>query len=147
MRIGRRGRSMILAGALVGLAGAGTALAGGGYTATLSPDEEVPEPGQAGSSGTAVLKVDQAAGKACSTITLKGLDNPNAAHVHQGAKGVAGPVVINLGVPVSGQESCVDVTSEVAAAVAADPAGHYVNVHTAERPKGALRGQLSPKQY
>ena len=35
-------------------------------------------------------------------------------------------------------------TGEPVAAILADPSGYYVNVHNAEYPGGAIRGQLAP---
>ena len=37
---------------------------------------------------------------------------------------------------------CVEVDRDLAEAIAADPRGYYVNVHNAEFPGGAIRGQL-----
>jgi hypothetical protein len=37
----------------------------------------------------------------------------------------------------------INVPADKAAAILANPAGHYFNVHTALNPNGAMRGQLS----
>ena len=39
-------------------------------------------------------------------------------------------------------KGCTAVTPELAAALLAQPGDFYVNVHTNELPKGAIRGQL-----
>jgi len=77
-------------------------------------------------------------------------------HIHSGAAGTNGPVVVNTGLttaeaPASGTGSfryTVDVdannTNAAAAltALAANPASHYVNLHTAVNPGGAIRTNL-----
>lgn len=66
-----------------------------------------------------------------------------AAHIHQGAAGVAGPVVVNFGAPGGiGFVGCVQVAKTVADSIKATPANFYVNVHNAQFPAGAIRGQL-----
>lgn len=110
-------------------------------TADLAGSAEVPGPGAKDGAGTArlVLTPD---GKVCVDIATTKVDG-TAAHVHTGAKGVAGPVVITLPTPKDGRaEGCVTATPAVVAKVIADPAGAYVNVHTAAQPNGAIRGQL-----
>jgi hypothetical protein len=65
-------------------------------------------------------------------------------HIHQGAAGVNGPVVFDMGSP----ESPVIVTwSGMTPANVADLfAGNlYVNIHTSGRPAGAIRGQILPR--
>lgn len=70
-----------------------------------------------------------------------------AGHIHAGAEGVNGPVVVPL---FSGmrdrrlflQFDTVQITEETAAAICGDPSGYYVNYHTTQDPQGAVRGQL-----
>ena len=81
-------------------------------------------------------------------------------HIHRGAIGTNGGVVIGSGVGVMGPVrlgpggrslfSQADVDSDGLAAVQAildDPAGHYVNVHTPTNPGGEMRGQLHGSNY
>lgn len=91
---------------------------------------------------------------------IAGLDQPpgggRAAHIHMGARGTNGPVVANLAWPQDGQAAdCLHVgevlpsgapafpTAIGPADIFAHPTGFYVNVHNAEYPGGAVRGQLS----
>ena len=67
---------------------------------------------------------------------------PAAAHIHIGAEGIAGPVVQGLTAPTDGHSSGCVVNDALADALAADPGNYYVNVHNAEYPAGAVRGQL-----
>ena len=62
-------------------------------------------------------------------------------HIHRGAPGVNGPIVFDLGNPVSPVEA---VWSGMTAGDVADlMAGNlYVNVHASGRPAGEIRGQV-----
>ena len=112
-------------------------------TADLSGGEEVPGPGAKDGTGTAHLTFTPD-GKVCANLATSKVDAATAAHVHLGAKGVAGPVVLTLPTPKDGRASeCVTADKAAAAKVTADPANAYVNVHTAAQPNGAVRGQLT----
>ena len=64
-----------------------------------------------------------------------------AAHIHMGAKGVSGPVVVPLCGPC---KTTVTGTATVSASMlsAIKKGKAYVNVHTAKYPAGEIRGQL-----
>ena len=78
----------------------------------------------------------------------------NIAHIHTGATGVAGPILVsttlNPGEVVltngAGTFTRTGVTGGLTAAVAQsfldNPAGFYFNVHTTANPGGVMRGQL-----
>ncbi len=53
-----------------------------------------------------------------------------------------GGVVVDFDWPNSLGDGCVAGDAAVVAAIVADPSGYYVNVHTAEFPASAIRGQL-----
>ena len=71
--------------------------------------------------------------------------NPTMWHIHKGAAGVAGPVVLDLGTtfgsPFNFTTSPLDATQE------ADLKSglYYVNIHSAAVPSGEIRGQLTVK--
>ena len=106
---------------------------------------EVPAPGDPDGTGSATVSLDEASGEVCYDITVENIAAPAAAHIHEGAAGAAGPVVITFDPAEIGQgESCL--TGQKAAdieRILANPAGFYVNVHTADFPGGAVRGQLA----
>ncbi|MDQ3945780.1 MAG: CHRD domain-containing protein [Actinomycetota bacterium] len=113
------------------------------YTATLSPDEEVPTKGPSGASGTAKIDINTDTNQVCFDLAPTGLpETPTAGHIHSGAKGASGPVVIDFNLPASGLKNCVTSEAAKVAAVTGDPGNHYVNIHTASYQAGAMRGQL-----
>lgn len=82
-------------------------------------------------------------GKLCYRLMVTKVDAPTAAHIHIGAAGVNGGVAVGLSAPTDGKvEGCADVYADTMAAIWADPGSFYVNVHNAEHPAGAVRGQL-----
>jgi hypothetical protein len=64
-------------------------------------------------------------------------------HIHNGVPGTNGPVVFDLGNPTSPVEATWNMTP---AEMSELLAGHdYVNIHTAGRPTGEIRGQIVPR--
>jgi hypothetical protein len=114
------------------------------YRAMMTAEEEVPRPGPAGAKGTADVTFDQQAGTVCYMLSYTGIGKPTAAHIHKGAKGEAGPVFIDFDYPKNGDQGCVPADAAKSGDITAYPANYYVNVHTADHPNGAIRGQLGP---
>jgi hypothetical protein len=109
----------------------------------LTGAAEVPGPGADKGMGEATLSFDTDKNQVCYTLHAMGTDTPTMAHIHKGAAGVAGGVVVALTAPASGtSQGCAAVASDALADILAHPADYYVNVHTAQFPKGAMRGQL-----
>ena len=73
-----------------------------------------------------------------------GIDAPTMAHVHAGAAGVNGPILVGLSPTFSGGQAMgvVPVDAATLAPIQASPDQYYVNIHTGNFPGGALRGQL-----
>jgi hypothetical protein len=111
--------------------------------ATLTGAQEVP-PGDPDGRGSAVLILVPSQGRLCYVLQVEGIAPAAAAHVHVGPPGTAGPVVVPLAPPTRGVSGgCVAASEDLLNAIAANPGNYYVNVHNAEFPGGALRGQLS----
>jgi CHRD domain len=134
---------LVAAAAVAGTAGAVQAQ-GRTLSATLTGAAEVPGPGDPDGSGTATLTVNPGLGQICYELTVSGFAPATAAHIHIGSVTEAGPVVVPLASPTQGSASgCVSVSRELALEILKHPSDYYVNVHNAEYPAGALRGQLA----
>jgi hypothetical protein len=123
----------------------------GGQQVTLKADltggtTEVPQPGDPDGTGAATVKIDETSGEVCYTITVEGIAPPVASHIHEGAAGGAGPIVITFDPEKIGKgESCLTgQKTDDLKRITANPSGFYVNVHTADFAGGAVRGQLAP---
>jgi hypothetical protein len=130
----------MLAAVSLGAAGAQAATVKLGATLT-GPNE--PAGGDADGTGTFVVEIDPDAGDFCYTITSAKIGTPTMAHVHSGAVGVNGPPVITI--DAKGNDECMAVEPDVLKPIVAAPENYYVNIHSAEFPGGAIRGQLVKK--
>jgi hypothetical protein len=112
--------------------------------ATLIGAAERPEPGDQDGVGSAAIMIDSAQGTVCYALHVANIEPAIAAHIHQGGIDTAGPIVIHLNPPTGGNASdCIEgVDPELLARIMQDPRAFYVNVHNAEFPDGAVRGQL-----
>ena len=115
------------------------------FSAALTGANEVP-PGDPDGAGTARVRVLGTLNQICVRLEVRGIIAATAAHIHRGAAGVNGPPVVNLDPPDNDgdEDDCDQVGDALADEIQANPAGFYVNVHTAEHPEGAIRGQLMP---
>jgi hypothetical protein len=111
--------------------------------ADLSAGQEVPQPGPAGGSGSVDVVVNGDTGQVCyRNLTYQGIGDVTMGHIHRGPAGVAGPVVVNLALMPGVMEGCVQGDAAVVQEMEGDPGAFYVNLHTADFPAGAVRGQL-----
>jgi hypothetical protein len=135
--------ALVVATALVLTAVSFAAPRGMGWSATLTAAQEIPKQ---------AVKTPAAKGAFHATLSGKTLTwkltfsmlsgKATAAHIHLGAMGKAGNVLVALCAPCkSGMTGKAKVTS----AVIKDLGKHllYVNVHTAKNPNGEIRGQVS----
>jgi hypothetical protein len=112
-------------------------------SATMTGEQEVPGPGDPDGTGTASVSLNHGLSEVCYALTAMNIEPAAAAHIHRGAVGVAGPVVIPLEPPTGGTSSdCISVDRELIKEILLNPEGFYVNVHNAPFPAGAIRGQL-----
>jgi hypothetical protein len=134
---------------VLGVAGAAGAARTDGATqggrplqATLLPENQVP-PVASNGSGVALVTLNQGQGEVCWDITVTHLTTPVIlAHIHRGAAGTNGPVVVDFMEPVNGLNGCVHADAALIKDIRQDPSGYYVNVHTTMFPAGEVRGQL-----
>ncbi|HRH41524.1 MAG TPA: CHRD domain-containing protein [Pyrinomonadaceae bacterium] len=116
---------------------------------TLSGAAEVPGPGDADGTGTADITLHHDSREVCFDLKISNIGSATMAHIHKAAAGKAGDVVVTLTPLPNNKEShgCVkNVDKDLIKNMKDNPADFYVNVHTAEFPDGAIRGQLSQKK-
>jgi hypothetical protein len=93
--------------------------------------------------------------KLCYVLTARKIAPAAAAHIHGAPRGVNGDIVIGLTAPTEGfSVDCITaqpdttpngpdvLTQSELDAIIASPADFYANVHNADFPAGAIRGQL-----
>jgi len=135
------------------------------FTATLAPAQETPpiQNGESTGSGNSTMDftITRDANSAISNATVNFQVNMSGfpastvvtiAHIHTGATGVSGPIMISTTVNpgevvLSGgagnfSRVAVPVKTTDMEAILANPAGFYFNVHTSLNPAGVMRGQL-----
>lgn len=111
-------------------------------TATLTGAAETP-PGKADGTGGFTVTVDPETNDFCYSLWADKIGKPTMAHVHSGAAGTSGPPILTLEVTGKDNDECLAVDKEKLDPIVANPAAYYVNVHTADFPGGAVRGQLA----
>ena len=112
----------------------------------IDPTTGVANAGDPDGTGLAGVLIRDTDPTLCYAILVTGIDTPTAAHIHEGAAGVNGPVVVTFTPPATGNpgelEECISADATVLTRIRQNPAGFYVNVHDAVYPNGAIRGQL-----
>ena len=112
--------------------------------ANLTGAAEVPGPGDSDGTGKASLTLSAGKNQICYELAVSNIGTATAAHIHAGDATVAGPVLVMLTPPANGSaKECATLEREKILDMIKNPGGYYVNVHNAEFPDGAVRGQLS----
>ena len=133
------------------------------FTANLHGGNEVPGV-STGSAGTATVTWNTATRTGTYRVDVYNMPvGTTASHIHVGAQGVAGPVIINFTVPpggisndygLTGTFACSDVVPRAPQGInscddfeqAIMLGNTYVNVHSSANPGGEIRGQLTRVQ-
>jgi hypothetical protein len=129
--------------------------AGMRFRAELTGAQEVP-PADPDARGDAEITLKPSEGQICFAVEFRRVGTPNRGHIHVGPAGVNGGVAVTLfeleAAPATDPRfdelergrlrGCVDADAAIIDAIAADPAGYYVNLHNGRFPGGAIRGQL-----
>ena len=109
---------------------------------------EAPNPGDPDGYGAADFRIT--GNKVCFRILAEGIAQVNAAHIHKAPPGQAGDIVVDLFSSKGTSQTlpprisgCAKTTRAIAKDIGRNPGDYYVNVHNADFPGGALRGQLS----
>ncbi|MBG9774797.1 CHRD domain-containing protein [Brevibacillus laterosporus] len=128
------------------------------FRAKLRGSEEVP-PVFTNATGTATFRLSADNSRLDFRLSLHELRNLTQAHIHIGARGVNGPIVVFLFGPIQRGISVCDatVTGSITSANLVGPlqgrtlaelvqfilSGEtYVNAHTTQHPNGEIRGQI-----
>ena len=138
---GRGWRSLSVAVAMAVGALTASAVQAVDVKVALSGDEEVP-PVKTSAKGTGMFAIAND-NTIAGSITTTGIQG-NAAHIHEGAPGKNGPVIIPL--TKSGDTYSVPAGTKLSESqLSAFKAGNlYVNVHSTANPGGEVRAQLKP---
>lgn len=115
------------------------------FTASLTGFQQTPHSGDLDGTGYASLRLSRiGAPELCWEMSVRGIAPATAANLHRGAAGTAGPPVVPFTTPDAAGVSrgCAPLEGSLAQEIAVRPHLFYVNVHNAEFPAGAIRGQL-----
>ena len=116
---------------------------GDNFRADLNGAAEVPGPGDPDGWGRATMAFNDTTNTICTDLEVRDIGPVTAAHIHRGGPGEAGPPVVPLDAPDDNDSNDCDVVGDALLdEISRNPAGFYVNVHTAEYPQGAIRGQI-----
>lgn len=113
------------------------------YYAALTGAQEVGG-GDPDGSGRAEISISDGFGQVCWDLNdITGIGPITAAHIHAGRAGTNGPPVFTLRpAEEGGYKGCTDGSEWTQDRIEDNPDAFYVNVHTAQYPNGAIRGQL-----
>jgi hypothetical protein len=119
--------------------------AGRPLSAHLTGAAEKPKSGDPDGQGHASFRVNVGQSQLCYELSVEKIAVATAAHIHKGGPDVAGPPVVPLKAPgADGKvKDCATADKAVVQDIMQNPGMYYVNVHNAEFPPGAVRGQLS----
>ena len=119
---------------------------GRSLSAELRGANEVGSAGDPDGVGTANVTVNVGKGELCYSVSFSKIATPLFGHIHDADAGDNGGVVVTLAAIAGAQggvaAGCATVDRALLRDILKDPSGYYVNVHTAEFPAGAIRGQL-----
>ena len=131
-------------GGLAMLAGGGTAGAAmaAEFRAVLTGDNELAR-GDADGWGRARIEIADSSDRLCADLEVRSVGDVTSAQIYRGAAGEDGSPVVKLDTPDDNDsDDCDEVPEALRDEIRNNPAGFYVNVHTADYPDGAIRGQL-----
>jgi hypothetical protein len=113
-------------------------------SAVLNGENEALQGGDEDGFGAAGVVIHPRSGRLCYFVTAGRIAPATLAHIHRGAAGVNGPVVVDFEAPADGfsAECLSGLDTNLLGEIAHNPSGFYVNVHNADFPGGAIRGQL-----
>lgn len=133
-----------LASAFVGCGGADDESQA--LSAVLTGDQEAPQPVATGAIGSASFILNRTTGLLTGSVTVDGM-TPTVAHIHVGAAGTAGAVVVPLSVDGAGVVSVPRTLLTTDQIAKLDAGQLYVNIHSTAAPAGEIRGQIGREVF
>jgi len=121
------------------------------YAAELRPSNEVPPAASSTALGSAFVTLDPVNATLAWEVNTSGIAVPLLSHIHRGAAGTNGPVIINFATSAAqipngrtkGTTSIATLSQADQTNLVSSPSGFYVNVHSTAFPGGEIRGQLT----
>ena len=111
---------------------------------SMNGANQVTLPGDPDGFGLAGFTVDDTTNRVCAAIVVLNIAPSNATHIHFGFAGQVGEHAVGFLAPAAGWSySCDTVSEAILQGLLSHPEGFYLNVHNAEYPLGAIRGQLA----
>jgi len=138
-------RNLILAGSglALSLSFSGAALADAVIATAVLDGAGETKGGDPDGSGSFSAEIDIETGDVCYMLSVDDIGSVSAAHIHKGAAGKDGKPVTAIDVTGPDDDLCIALEPTTLEEIIAAPANYYVNVHTADFPAGAIRGQLA----
>ena len=120
------------------------------FRATMNGANERPGPADPDGTAKAKVEIDVAKAEVCFKFAWKNIATPTLGHIHKGAAGVPGPIVVGLLDNISPDrleadddiKGCVNTDPGLLGDIVAHPDQYYVNLHNPRFPAGAVHGQL-----
>lgn len=112
------------------------------YTVSMSGRAETPRGAPRGR-GVAIIAFHGTSRLCFRFAHLHGFLHATVAHLHSGAAGHSGPVLVALSSgPRLHHRGCRAISPALSRAIWKDPSAYYVNIHSTQYPGGAVRAQL-----
>jgi hypothetical protein len=94
--------------------------------------------------GASGVVINVSRGTLCYFVSAARIEPATLAHIHRGAAGTNGDIVVHFEAPSDGfsADCLTDVDKGLLGEIAHNPSGFYVNVHNGPFGGGAIRGQL-----
>jgi hypothetical protein len=94
--------------------------------------------------GVARITFSDTSDMICVDLQVRNIGPVTAAHIHRGMSRANGGPMVTLDPPDEDRrDDCIALDEALRDDIRHNPTGFYVNVHTAEFPDGAIRGQIS----
>jgi hypothetical protein len=116
------------------------------YAIDMDGAQEAPLAGDPDGSAVGTLTIDDATGAVSWSLTYSNIAAPTGMHIHLAPPGVAGAIVVDLGVATTGGPGTLINSTTTLPATAllinTTPGAYYINVHNLVFSQGAVRDQL-----